>query len=122
MKAFGFDKVQGNITLSNHQWAGIMFLADNKMWSAQPANVQALFKETAIETQNWERKELNAVEAKYLKEMEDGGMVVTRLTQSRAPPSRKRWSRSGLSIGARSVRIWSRRPSPRNKTPGQTPQ
>lgn len=80
VKAFGFDKVQGNITLSNHQWAGIMFLANEKMWKSVPEEVQTLFAETALETQAWERETLNAEEAKYLSEMEAGGMVVTRLT------------------------------------------
>ena len=80
VKAFGFDKVQGNITLSNHQWAGIMFLADDKMWADLPDNVKDLFAATAKETQEWERKELNAVESQYLDDMEAGGMVVTRLT------------------------------------------
>lgn len=80
VKAFGFDKVQGNITLSNHQWAGIMFLANEKMWQGAPEEVRKLFTETALETQAWERETLNAEEAQYLKEMEEGGMVVTRLT------------------------------------------
>ncbi len=84
VKAFGFDKVQGNITLSNHQWAGIMFLADDKMWADLPDNVKDLFAATAKETQEWERKELNAVESQYLDEMEAGGMVVTRLTPEQA--------------------------------------
>ena len=104
VKAFGFDKVQGNITLSNHQWAGIMFITDNKMWSEQPENVQALFKEAAIETQNWERKELNAVEAQYLKEMEAGGMVVTRLTPEQSAAFQKAmepvWAEYRGKIGA----------------------
>lgn len=80
VKAFGFDKVQDFITLSNHQWAGIMFIADDKMWQELPEEVATLFQETATMTQDWERKELNAVEAKYLEEMEAGGMTVTRLT------------------------------------------
>ncbi|MFV0475833.1 MAG: TRAP transporter substrate-binding protein [Pikeienuella sp.] len=86
VKAFGFDKVQGNITLSNHQWAGILFLADEKMWADLPDEVKALFSETALETQAWERETLNAEEAQYLSEMEANGMVVTRLTpeQSKA--------------------------------------
>lgn len=80
VKAFGFDKVQKYITLSNHQWAGIMFIASDKMWQKAPENVQKLFAEAALETQAWERQELNAVEAEYLAEMEKGGMTVTRLT------------------------------------------
>ncbi len=80
VKAFGFDKVQNYITLSNHQWAGIMFLADDKMWQSVPEEVRALFAEAALETQDWERETLNAEEAQNLAEMEAGGMTVTRLT------------------------------------------
>lgn len=84
VKAFSFDKVQKFITLSHHQWAGIMFIADDKMWADLPDEVKALFQETALETQDWERKELNAVEAQYLSEMEADGMTVTRLTPEQA--------------------------------------
>ncbi|GAB5374332.1 MAG: TRAP transporter substrate-binding protein [Acuticoccus sp.] len=84
VKAFGFDKVQGNITLSNHQWAGIMFLADDKMWAELPDEVKALFAEAASEAEAWERAEINAVEARYLKEMEEAGMTVTRLSPEQA--------------------------------------
>ena len=86
VKAFGFDKVQKFITLSNHQWAGIMFLADDKMWQKQPEAVQKLFQDAALETQAWERETLNEEEAKYLSDIEAGGMTVTRLTpeQSKA--------------------------------------
>jgi TRAP-type C4-dicarboxylate transport system substrate-binding protein len=72
--------VQKYITLSNHQWAGIMLLADEKMWADLPDAVRTLFSETALETQAWERETLNAEEAQYLAEMEAGGMTVTRLT------------------------------------------
>ncbi|MBN9671970.1 TRAP transporter substrate-binding protein [Roseibium aggregatum] len=84
VKAFGFDKVQDFITLSNHQWAGIMFLASDKIMNGVPEDVQKLFKDVAIETQDWERKEMNAVEGKYLSEMEAGGMTVTRLSPDQA--------------------------------------
>ncbi|MDX6751082.1 TRAP transporter substrate-binding protein [Geminicoccaceae bacterium 1502E] len=80
VKAFGFDKVQDYITLSNHQWAGIMFLAADGMWQRLPENVRTLFAETALETQAWEREELNRKEAEYLAQMEADGMTVTRLT------------------------------------------
>lgn len=89
VKAFGFDKVQKFITLSNHQWAGIMFLANNKMWEKQSEAVQKLFTDTALATQEWERKALNEEEAKYLSEMEADGMTVTRLTPEQAAAFRK---------------------------------
>ncbi|MCI5078117.1 TRAP transporter substrate-binding protein [Oricola sp.] len=84
VKAFGFDKVQDFITLSHHQWAGIMFLASDKIMTSVPDDVKALFKEAAIETQDWERAEMNAVEGQYLTEMEAGGMTVTRLSPEQA--------------------------------------
>ena len=80
VKAFGYDKVQKFITLSNHQWAGIMFLADDKMWARQPKAVQELLQKTALETQEWERKTLNEEESKYLTAMAADGMTVVRLT------------------------------------------
>lgn len=80
VKAFGYDKVQSFITLSRHQWAGIMFLANDKMLQAQPEHVQALLREAAKETETWERQALNDEEAQDLADMEAGGMTVTRLT------------------------------------------
>ena len=104
VKAFGFDKVQKFITLSNHQWAGIMFLANDKMFSGQPEAVQKLFSETAKETETWERETLNAEEAKYLEEMEKGGMTVTRLTPEQSAKFQKAmepvWDKYREKIGA----------------------
>lgn len=80
VKAFGFDKVQNFITLSNHQWAGIMFLVNDNKYGDFPAEVQELLASVAKETQDWEREEINRVEAQYLSEMEADGMTVTRLT------------------------------------------
>jgi TRAP-type C4-dicarboxylate transport system substrate-binding protein len=84
VKAFGFDRVQKNITLSNHQWAGIMFLINDVKYSKYPKNVQDLLQAVATETQNWQREEINRVEAKYLTEMEADGMTVTRLTPAQS--------------------------------------
>lgn len=78
--AFGFDKVQSYITLSHHQWAGIMFLMSDKTWAKLPPKVQEMFKKAAIETQNWERAELQRKEAEYLKAMKAHGMTVIELT------------------------------------------
>ncbi|MCF8475582.1 MAG: TRAP transporter substrate-binding protein [Pseudolabrys sp.] len=80
--AFGFDKVQNYITLSHHQWAGIMFLVGDKTWAKLPANVQELFKTTAIETQDWERKEVNKKDGEYLTAMKAHGMTVIELTDA----------------------------------------
>lgn len=80
--AFGFDKVQSYITLSHHQWAGIMVLISEKTWAKLPPAVQTMFKDAALETQAWERKELNKSDEDYLKQMKAHGMTVIDLTDA----------------------------------------
>ncbi|MFV0514678.1 MAG: TRAP transporter substrate-binding protein [Jhaorihella sp.] len=103
VRAMGFDKVQGNITLSNHQWAGIMFLVDEKEWANFPDNMKQMMTEAAREAQEWERTELNAQEADYLSQMEADGMVVTRLTPEQTEAFQKAmqpvWDEWGPKLG-----------------------
>ena len=103
VKAFGFDKVQKYITLSNHQWAGIMFLVNDRKYRNFPKSVQDLLQSTAIETQNWEREEINKVEEKLLSEMEADGMTVTRLTPEQSAAFKEKmsavWKKYGGKIG-----------------------
>lgn len=80
--AFGFDKVQRYITLSHHQWAGIMVLISNKTWQKLPPKVQTMFKEAAATTQAWERKMVNEKNKQYLKDMKAHGMTVINLTDA----------------------------------------
>lgn len=80
--AFGFDKVQHYITLSHHQWAGIMVLISDKTWQKLPPKVQTMFKEAATETQIWERKAVNDKDKQYLKDMKAHGMTVINLTDA----------------------------------------
>lgn len=77
---FGYDKVQNYITLSDHQWAGIMFLISDKTWSKLPPSAQKVFQDAATETQNWEREEVNRKDAEYLSQMKAHGMNVIALT------------------------------------------
>ena len=69
-----------------------MFLANDAKWADYPENVQALFQEVADEVEAWEREELNTVEADDLKAMEEGGMVVTRLTPEQSAAFQERMS------------------------------
>lgn len=104
VKAFGFNTVQDYITLSQHQWAGIMLLVDEAKWASLPEDLQGLISEVAVEAQNWERAEMQATEASDLKEMEDGGMTVTRLTPEQQQVFRDQmapvWDEFRDSIGA----------------------
>lgn len=103
VKAFGFDKVQKYITLSNHQWAGIMFLINDKKYSEFSKSVQDLLQSAATETQNWERDEMNKVEGTLLSEMEADGMIVTRLTPEQSAAFKEKmstvWEKFGGKLG-----------------------
>ncbi|MEM9523880.1 MAG: TRAP transporter substrate-binding protein [Pseudomonadota bacterium] len=92
VRAFGFDKVQGNITLSNHQWAGIMFLVNDGKFGGFSTDTQELLTSVAKETQDWEREEINRVEGELLAEMEADGMVVTHLTPEQSQAFQDRMS------------------------------
>jgi len=104
VKAFGYDKVQKFITLSNHQWAGIMVLASGKTMDMAGPELRKLIEDGVRETQAWERKEINTVEASYLTEMQQAGMTVTRLTPDQATAFQKAmepvWSQYRDKIGS----------------------
>ena len=104
VKAFGFDKVQKFITLSNHQWAGIMFLTNDRKWGKYPQEVQNLLQNCADEVEAWERIELNNVEQQYLAGMEADGMTVTRLTPEQTAAFQSKmenvWNKYRNRIGA----------------------
>ncbi|MER1966628.1 TRAP transporter substrate-binding protein [Castellaniella sp. GW247-6E4] len=74
--SFGFYKVQGYETLSNHQWAGIMFLISDAKFAALPADVQKVVAEAAKESQDWERAELQRENGNYLDLMRKEGLQV----------------------------------------------
>lgn len=78
--AFGFYKVQDYETLSNHQWAGIMFLMSDGSWQRLPQDVQDIVRAAAIESRDWERKTLAAKDEEYLEIMQKEGLQVIRLT------------------------------------------
>lgn len=104
VRTMGYDQVQKYITLSNHQWAGIMFLANDKKFASYPIEVQNLLTSVALETQEWEREELNRIENQFLAEMEADGMTVTRLsaeqTKAFQDKMEKVWDEYGDKIGA----------------------
>lgn len=104
VKAFGFNTVQDYITLSQHQWAGIMLLVDDAKWQALPEETRALISEVALEAQDWERQTMADTEASDLQEMVDGGMTVTRLTPEQSAAFREQmapvWDEFRDSIGA----------------------
>lgn len=75
-----YYEVQKHITLSQHQWAGIMLMISENTWNKIPGEYQKVMVDAAKEAADWERKEINAKEGEFLKEMEQAGMQVTELT------------------------------------------
>lgn len=101
--AYGFYKVQGYETLSDHQWAGIMFLANGATWGRLPKDLQAILQDAAIESQNWERAELKRKNDDYLKIMQKDGLKVIRLTAEEKARFREKtqavWHEYGKGLG-----------------------
>ncbi len=74
--SFGFYKVQGHQTLSNHQWAGIMFLMSDARFAALPKDVQDIVAAAARESQDWERAQLQRENSSYLDLMSKDGLKI----------------------------------------------
>jgi len=78
--AYRYYEVQKYITLTGHQWAGIMVLINDNLWNRLPAEYQTIIAEAAKEAEAWQRKEINAKESEFLEEMKQAGMEVIELT------------------------------------------
>ncbi|MFZ7101602.1 MAG: TRAP transporter substrate-binding protein [Peptococcaceae bacterium] len=78
--AYGFYEVQKYITLTEHQWAGIMLMINDKTWNKIPDDYQKVIAEAAKEAEAWQRKEINAKEEEFLEIMQKAGMEVIQLT------------------------------------------
>ena len=78
--AYGFHKVQKYITLTRHQWAGIMLIIGDKTWGKLPPEYQKALSEAATESIAWERKAINEKELEFLELMKKDGLQVIQLT------------------------------------------
>jgi len=78
--AYRYYEVQKYITLTEHQWAGIMLMINDKLWNKIPAEYQKVMAEAAKEAEAWERKEINAKESEFLETMKQAGLQVIELT------------------------------------------
>ena len=84
---FGYYKVQKYLTLTRHQWAGIMMFISDKQWNKFTPEYQKILQSAATEVATWERKEINQKEKEYLDIMKKDGMKVIELT----PTERKQF-------------------------------
>lgn len=78
--AFGYYEVQKYITLTEHQWAGIMLLVSEKAWGKLTPELQKALQAAADESEAWERAEINKNESGYLETMKKSGLQVIDLT------------------------------------------
>ena len=78
--SYRYYEVQKYITLTGHQWAGIMLMINDKLWNKVPADFQKIISEAAKEAEVWQRKEINAKEGEFLETMKKAGLEVTELT------------------------------------------
>lgn len=78
--AYRYYEVQKYITLTEHQWAGIMLMINDKLWNKIPGEYQKVMAEAAKEAESWEREEINAKEGEFLETMKQAGMEVTVLS------------------------------------------
>ena len=76
----GFYSVQKYITLSNHQWAGVMMLGSSSAFDSMPENVQTLLTQAATEARDWERQTLVDSEEHDKKALAEAGMTIINLT------------------------------------------
>jgi len=78
--ASSFYEVNPYLTLSEHQYAGIMLMISGIAWNKLTPEYQAIFKEAAKEAVDWQRVVAVEKEKEYLQIMKDKGLKVTELT------------------------------------------
>ncbi|MBZ4654454.1 MAG: putative 2,3-diketo-L-gulonate-binding periplasmic protein YiaO [Peptococcaceae bacterium] len=78
--SFRYYEVQKYLTLTGHQWAGIMVLVSEKVWSKIPADYQKIIQDAAKESEAWQRVEINKKEGEFLDTMKKAGLQVIELT------------------------------------------
>lgn len=75
-----FYEVQPYVTLSGHQWAGIMVLINDEVFNGFTEEEQKIIRNAAKEAQEWERNEMQKAEKEYVDSMKDAGVEITELT------------------------------------------
>lgn len=68
-----------HFTIAEPIYSPIPLIMSKTTYDSMPADLQQIVRETALEVQEYERKLIQDSEAKYLKEMEDSGCVITRV-------------------------------------------
>ena len=92
--ALSFYKVQKYLTLTRHQWAGIMILMSDKQWAKLSPEYQKILQDAARESVAWQRKDINDKEQGFLDIMKKEGLQVIDIT----PEERKQFQSKMQSV------------------------
>ncbi|MBC8590162.1 TRAP transporter substrate-binding protein [Wansuia hejianensis] len=71
-----FYEVQKYLTISDHGFMGYAFLMNKEKFESLPEDLQELVKEVAKEVTEWEWKKTAEMDAQYLEEIEEAGMII----------------------------------------------
>jgi len=78
--ALSFYKVQKYLTLTRHQWAGIMILMSEKQWAKLTPEYQKIVQDAARESVALQRKDINTKEQGFVDIMKKEGLQVIDIT------------------------------------------
>lgn len=78
--SMGFHEVQSHLTFSEHAYLGYVFSISQKTLEKLPQELGQLLIETAKDVTPWEREETQRREDKLLKEIEEAGVEIYRLS------------------------------------------
>ncbi|KUO50348.1 MAG: hypothetical protein APF76_11610 [Desulfitibacter sp. BRH_c19] len=78
--AGSFYEVNPYLTLSGHQYAGIMLMISGIAWNKVPSEYHQIIEECAAEAVEWQRALAQEKEGEFLEIMIDKGLKVTELT------------------------------------------
>lgn len=82
-------EVQPYITLSQHQWAGIMFVINNKVFEGFTDEEKKIVLDAAKEAEEWQRQEMQKAEQEYMKAIKEAGVEITELKPDEKEAFRK---------------------------------
>lgn len=84
-----FYEVQKYMTISDHGFMGYAFLINKDKFESLPEDLQSLVKEVAKEVTAWQWEKTAELDAGYLQEIKDAGMIVDEFDEAAKKDFRK---------------------------------
>lgn len=92
-----FYEVQEHMTLSDHGFLAYVFMFSKPFLDSQPAEVRKVLVEAAAEARDYQRKIIQAAEAKNLEIFRKGGVKITKLSSDQ---------RAAFERASQKVHVW----------------